>query len=133
MVFLQILAVGTRTHVEPVHPRTAHQFDEVLVALIVLRQHNEMVTALMALIVLERLGAIARHIHLATEDGLERFQSFLFATFVHTVHIVMELLDAKHVAVIGNGHTLHAVGYSFVYQPFDARLSVENRIVCMDV
>ena len=52
MVLLQILAVSTWTHIETVHPRTTHQFDEVLVSLVVLGQHNEVIATLVLFIVL---------------------------------------------------------------------------------
>ena len=120
MVFLQVLTVGTRTHIIAVNPRTADQLDQILITLIVLSQHDEMVTTLMFLITLERLRAIARNIHLATENGLERFQSLLLATFVDTIHIVVKFFDTEHITVIGDSHTFHAITNSLVYQSLNA-------------
>ena len=59
MVTFQVFAVGARTHIETISPRTRHQLDEVLVTLIVLGQHNEVVTALMFLVVTQQFGSIA--------------------------------------------------------------------------
>ena len=73
MVLLQILAVSTWTHIETVHPRTTHQFDEIFVAGIVLGQHDEVVTTLVFLVIFQQFRPVSRHIHLATEDGLEGF------------------------------------------------------------
>ena len=133
MVFLQVFAVGTRAHIVAVHPRVGYQFDQVLVALVVLGQHDEVVAALVLLAAAKRLRAVARHIHLAAEDGLEGLQSFLLAAFVHVVHNVVELLDAEHVSVVGDGHAAHAVADGFVHEVLDFRLSVEYRIVRMYV
>ena len=76
---------------------------------------------------------MTRHIHLATKDGLKRFQAIFFAILIDANAIVMKFLDAKHIAMIRDGHALHAVGNSLVHQVLDLRLSVKNRIVCMNV
>ena len=131
VVFLQVLAVRTWTHVEAVYPRTTHQLDEVLVALIVLGQHNQVITALMLLVVFQQLRTIARHVHLTTKDGLEGLQTVFLAAFVDAADIVVKLLDAEHVAMIGYRHASHAVAYGLVNQAFDARLTVQDRVVCM--
>ena len=59
VVALQVFTVGTRTHVVAIHPRAAHQLDEVLVALVVLGEHDEVVAALVFLAAPQRLGAVA--------------------------------------------------------------------------
>ena len=109
VIALQVFAVGTRTHVVAVHPRAAYQLDQVLVARVVLGQHDEVVAALVFLAAAQRLRAVARHVHLAAEDGLEGLQTLLLASFVHAHHDVVKLLDAEHVAVVGDGHAAHAV------------------------
>ena len=92
-----------------------------------------MIAALVLLAVLLLLGTIARHVHLAAENGLERFQTLLLALLVDALTVVEKLLDAKHVAVVGDGHALHAVADGLVHQLRDFRLSVEYRIVGMYV
>ena len=74
-----------------------------------------MVSAKVLLGVLQALVATACHIHLATKDGLERLQSVFFPLFVHSVADVVKFLNAKHVAVVGDGHALHTVADGFVY------------------
>ena len=49
------------------------------------------------------------------------------------VDVVEELLDAEHVAMVGDGHASHTVGYGFVYQTGNACLPVKDRIVGVDV
>ena len=133
VVFLQIRAVGSRTHVESVHPSPRHELYQVLVAVVVLCQHDEVVSALVHF----RVGALQlaspRHIHLAAEDGLELRLAFVAELAVHLVAVVEQLLHSEHVAVVGYRHTLHAVGYRLVHELGYARLSVEDAVVCMYV
>ena len=133
VVCLEVCAVGTRAHIEAVNPRAAHQLDKVLVALVVLCQHNQVVTTLVALVFhLVGLRA-ARHVHLASEYGLKLGLALLTQLGVLLVAVVEELLDAEHIAVVGHGHASHAVGYGLVNQPLDAGLAVEDAVVCMYV
>ena len=114
VVSLQVFAVGTWTHVVAVHPCVRHELDEVLVALVVLGQHDEVVAALVFLAPSQRLRTVTRDIHLAAEDGDERFQPLFLPLLVDVDAVVVELLDPEHVAVVGDGHALHAVGYRLV-------------------
>ena len=77
--------------------------------------------------------ASSGHIHLAAEDGLEGFLPLRLALFVHPVDIVEELLHAEHVAMIRDGHTLHAVGNGFIHQTGDGSLTVQQRILGVHV
>ena len=79
-----------------------------------------------------RLAAMS-HVHLASEDRLERLLALVLQFAVNLVAVVVQLLHAKHVAVIGNGHTAHAVGHSLVYNLLHGRLSVENGVVGVNV
>ena len=88
-----------------------------------------MIAALVLLAVLLLLRTIACYIHFAAEDGFERFLVGLGAFGVHFVHNVVKLLDAEHVAVVGNGHAAHPVGDGLVYKILYFRLSVEYRKV----
>ena len=133
MIALQVFAVGTRTHIETVDPGIAHQLHQVLVALIVLCKHYEMVAAHVALVALESLLTVARHIHLTAEDGLERGLALVLELAVDGLAVVEELLDAEHIAVVGDGHAAHTVGHSLVYEPLHGRLSVENGVICVNV
>ena len=133
VVTLEIGAVGTRTHVVAVYPCARDELDEVLVALVVLGQHNEVVAALVFAAVLLLLGAMLGHIHLAAEDGLEGFLARLLALFVDADTVVVELLDAEHVAVVGDSHAPHAVGNGLVDEFRNLGLAVQDGIVCMYV
>ena len=76
---------------------------------------------------------MARDIHLAAEDGDKGVQPFLLATFVDAAYIVVKLLDAEHVTMVSDGHTPHTIGNSLVYQSLDARLAVQDRVICVYV
>ena len=129
----QVGTVGSWTHVKAVNPRVADYFNKVSVSRLVLRKHYEMVATLVLFAFLLLLWTVLCHIHLTAEDGLEGFQSFLLAFLVHSVHIVVKLLYAIHVAVVGDGHAALAVGYSLVNQTLNLRLAVKNRIISMNV
>ena len=73
------------------------------------------------------------HVHLASKDRLERFFALILQLAVNLIAVVVQLFYAKHVAVIGNGHTAHAVGHSLVYNLLHGRLSVKNGIVGVNV
>ena len=92
-----------------------------------------MVAAHVALVALESLLTVARHIHLTAEDGLERGLALVLELAVDGLAVVEELLDAEHIAVVGDGHAAHTVGHSLVYEPLHGRLSVENGVVCVNV
>ena len=87
----------------------------------------------MLLVVFQQFRTVTGHIHLTSEDGLEGFQTFFLAAFVDAPNIVVEFLDTEHVAMIGYRHASHAVAYSLVNQSLDARLAVQDRVVCMYV
>ena len=126
MVFLQVGAVGAWTVVVAVYPGPRDQFDEVFVPMIVLGQHDEMIAGVVAVLLHLVLLAVAGNVHLATENGLERLEAVLLPVLIDFGTVVRELLDAVHHAVIGDGHTAHAVFDGLVDQMIDARLSVEN-------
>ena len=133
MIFLQFHPVGTRTVIETVDPRVADQLDEVLVAIGILGQYDQVVTAQVLLMFLQTLIATTSHIHLTAEDGFERFESFFLTTLVHVVTDIVKFLDAEHITVVGDGHAFHAVVDCLIDEPFDTRLSVENGVVGMYV
>ena len=63
------------------------------------------------------------------------FRSFILAlrAAVLLADVVEKLFYAEHVAVVGDGNALHAVLHGLVYQPADAGLAVEERILRVDV
>ena len=129
VILLQIGTVGSWAHVVTIHPRIAHQLDEVLVSIIILGKYNEVITAHIALILLSVGFGSACHIHLAAYDRLERFKSLLLAVFINLAAIVGEFLDAEHHTVVGYRHTLHAVLDGLIYQMWYLRLAVEDGVL----
>ena len=133
VVFLQLLMIRAGTVIEAVHPGIADKFDQVLIAKFVLGKHNQVIATQVLLGLLQVHVAPSGHIHLTSEDGLERFQSLFLASLVDTIAYIMEFLDAEHIAMVSDGHAFHAVGNSLVNQFLDTRLTVKNRIIGMYV
>ena len=133
MILFQVGTVGSRAHVVTIHPRITHQSDEVLVSVIVLGEHDEVVTTHIALVLLTVAFGTSSHIHLTTDDRLEGFQSFLLSVFVDFSTIVNEFLDAEHHTMIGYSHTLHAILDSLVNKMRNLGLTIEDGILCMNV
>ena len=115
MILLQLHAVGTWTVIKAIHPRVTHQLNQILVAVGILRQHDEVVTTIVLFRLLQTLVATTGHIHLTTEDRFERFEALFFALFVHANADVVKFLNAKHIAVIGDGHAFHAIANGFIH------------------
>ena len=69
--------------------------------------------------------ATTGYIHLAAENGLERFEAFFLTAFIHAITNVVKFFNTKHIAVIGNGHASHAILNSFVYKLLNTRLSIK--------
>ena len=65
------MEVGARTHVETVNPSPRHQFDKVVVAMLILGQHHQVPAALVHTLLFQPLVAAARHVHFTTEDRFE--------------------------------------------------------------
>ena len=133
MILFQILTVGTRTHIESVYPCSRHELYQILVSVIVLCQHDEVIAAL----VLLRVGAVALmsscHIHLTSEYRLELGLTIIAQLAIYLVAIVEQLFHTEHVSMVGDCHSLHAVGNRFVNEFLDARLSVKYTIIRMNV
>ena len=123
----QVLVVGARTHVEAIDPGARDKLDEVVVALQVLCQHDEVPAGLVFLASLaDVLVSAAGYIHFAAEDGLEGLQPLLLPVLVDRLAVVVQLLDAEHVAVVGECHAAHAVADGFIDHLLDGCLSVEQ-------
>ena len=133
MIFLQFLTVGTRPHVIALFPGMAHQLDKVFVATVVFSQHDEVVTTHVAHVLDLVEPTAPSHVHLTTKDGLEGLLSVGLQLLVNRVGIVEKFLDAKHVAMVGDGQAAHPVGNSFINEPLHGRLTVENGIISMYV
>ena len=133
MILRQILMVGAWTHIVAIHPRTADQFDKVLVASLVLGKNNKVPAALVLLNFAKALVATTGNIHFASKYRFERFQSFLLALSVNLAAIVKILLYAEHVAMVGHCHATHAIGNDLIHQFGDTGLSVKERILSMNM
>ena len=133
VVLLQFVAVGTRMAVKALRPRLRDKFHEVVVALLVLCQHQQVIVCAVARCLLLVREMARSDVHLAAHDRLEGDEALLLPLVVHLVHVVQELLDAHHVAMVGNGHARHAVGNGFLDKLRDSRLPIEDRVLRMDV
>ena len=125
MVFLQLAVVGSGMGIKALGPAVGDNFNEVLVALQILGQQNQVATDIALVDVL--MAVLVGDIDLTAEDGLELL--IIAAFLVQLGHIVVKFLDAEHVAVVSNGHAAHAVGYSLIDQCLDRSLSVKNRVL----
>ncbi len=124
-VGLKFVLVGARMLITPFGPRLRHYLDEVFVTLQVLGQQDEM-TACVALIDMG-VQVLLGHIHLAAEYGDELLA--IGQAFVLFVHIIMQLLDAEHVAMVGERHAAHTVGNGLVHEGLHWCLAIEDRIL----
>ncbi len=131
VIFLQVGTVCTGTHIESVHPRVAHQLDQVFVTVVVFRQYYQVIATHVALVLLTIFLATACHIHLASDDGFERLQSLLLAVLVDLGAIVCQLLDAVHHTMVGDGQSPHAILDSLIYKVRNLGLSIEDGILRM--
>ena len=122
---LDVGMVGARTRIESVDPCTAHYLDEVVVALLVFGKQDEVPSAAVDFL-LATLFATTCTIDLAAEYGLEVEVGVLAFQFLH---VVEELFDAEHVAVVGDGKSALAVVDSLVDQLLYTGLAVEYGIL----
>ena len=129
MEAFQVGMIGSRLAVESIYPGTGYQLYQVLVAMEVLGQQYQVVAAQVQLLVRFLLLAPSRHIHFAAEDRFEWLQTFLLAPFVHLSAIVKQVLDAKHIAMVGERHSSHAVLDRLIHHAADTRLAVEQRVL----
>jgi len=66
-------------------------------------------------------------------DAGLRLGGLVLAFALDFLDVVVELLDAEHVAVVRHGDAGLSVGHGLVHEPLDAGLSVEDRILRMYV
>ena len=122
MVFLQLAVVSTRMPVEALSPCVGHYLNQVLITLQVLGQQYQVI----AFIIFVKL-VIARvigDIDFTAENGLELL--VITTLLVEFCDIIVKLLDAKHIAVVSNGHAPHAIGYRLIDQRLDGCHSVKD-------
>ena len=93
-----------------------------MIALQILGKQQQVVASVILCLLIEKpaLG----NVHLATDDGLELLLVAL--AFVYLAHIVVELLYSHHVAMVGDGNTLHPVANGFVNEFFNGGLTVKD-------
>ena len=84
-------------------------------------------------------GQITGRVALLRQQRLERRQQLLqrldlvVLLVVLLLDVVVKLLDTEHIAVVGNGDAGLAVAHGLVHQPGDGGLSVEDRILRVNV
>ena len=129
VVFLQVGAVGARTVVVAVDPSARDELDEILVAVVVLGQHDEVIAGVVAILLHLVFLAVTGDIHLAAENGLEGLLPVFLPAFVDLGTIIRKFLDAEHHAVVGDGHATHTVVDGLVYDVGNARLAIKDGVV----
>ncbi len=156
VMFLDFVLVRTRVHIEAFGPCLRYQLYEIVVAGGVLGQNYE-VTAYVALVHM-CVKVFLRHVHLATEYGLKRMllgilhcgfgfsHGFFIAAFacrlerslglvkhlaILLIDIIKKLLNAVHIAVVGEGNTGHTVVHSLIDKRRNRRLPVKQRILAV--
>ena len=118
------MAWGTSPPRQAEQQTTPSELDEVVVAVHVLGQHDQVVGALV-LAALAVEAARSGHIELRAHDGLKR------NTFLG--HRIQELLYAEHVPVVGNSQGRLTVGHGSIDQVPYLGLTVQNRILGMNM
>ena len=91
-----------------------------------------MVVGAVQLLAVALLLAAGSHIDLTAYYRLEMLTLFL-KLVIDFVAVVLELLNAHHIAVICYGNALHTVCYSLVNQLLDVGLAVKQRVLRMDM
>ena len=119
VVLLQHLVADARAVIHALDVRRGHDLHEVLVALVVLRQQNQVVVALLLHPVVPH-----RHVHLAPDDRLHRRM---------LLRVLEELLGPVHVPVVRDREPGHPELLGAVEQVVDGRLSVQDGILGMYV
>ena len=125
-VLLQHAEGGARLVVEVVHVRLADQLHQVVVALVRLGQQQQVVQ--LRLRVLAQLF-VGGEVHLAAVDGLHALARLGF----HLVAHLAQLRNARHHAVIGDGHRGHVEVGGSLHHVVDMSVAVEQGIFGMVV
>ena len=120
VVLFEQLLVDARLVIEPLGKRVGDHLAEVVVAFEVLGQQDQVVAGLLVLVLLE---AVFHHVDLAAQNRLDP----------GVRGGIVEVLDAVHVAVVGNGDGVHAEGLGPLDERLDGGGAVEDRILGMYV
>ena len=120
MVLLYQLVVDTRLVVETLDIGLRGELYEIVIALHVLGQHDQVVGTLV-LPALALMAAASRNIELTAHDRLQR--GILLS------HRIEELLHAEHVPVVGYRQGRLAVSHSSIDQVSYLGLTVKYRIL----
>ena len=109
MILLQFIAVGTRTHIVSHSPCTGHQLYKIMITFFILRQYNQVITALVGL-TLFLVHRAACHIHLTTDNGLEQF-IFGFRYFCSASRYLRFLILTFYLTALYAGNPFFQVFY----------------------
>ena len=115
VIFLEFFMVSTRTVVEAIHPRVADELNQVLIAIVILGEHDKVIAAKVIFRFTKILIATTGYIHLTSKNRFKGLKAIFLALFVNTIADVMKFFNAEHVSMVGNGHTLHSIANSFIY------------------
>ncbi len=162
MEFFQKLLIDAGTIVKSFGPAFRNYFDQVFVSFQIFCQNDEMPAARINFIVLRKAIASC-NITFTSDDGLEEFLLgfgelllklkgevciFLFVGFfkfafqifyfglngcIFFRYIIDKFLDAVHGSVVGQRNGFHAIFHGFVHQSLDACLTIEKRILRVNV
>ena len=103
-----------------------------MVAFLVLGKKNKVVVGTVQFLAVALLLASGCNVDLTAYDRFEML-ALLLKFVIDLVSVVLELLNAHHVAVISYGNALHTICYSLVNQLLDVGLAVKQRVLRMDV
>ena len=132
MILFQVILVSSRMGIEPVSPSSGYNLYQIMVSFLILGKQYKMIVGTVQLLAVTLLLPAGCHIDLAAYYRLE-MTALLLESVINLVAVVLELLNAHHVAVIGNGNSTHTIGYSLVNHLFDIGLAVKQRVLRMDM
>ncbi len=125
----KLLTVCARLIIVAVSPCLAHEFNKVVITLIVFCKNNKMRAVVAFVFPVGHL--LPGHIHFTADNRLELL--FIGLSSVLFIHIIIELLDAKHIAMVSKGNALHSVADSLVDKFRNRCLPVKKAILRVDV
>jgi len=109
VIFLQLIPVGTWTHIISVSPCMRYQLDKVMIALFILCQYYQVITTLIRLS-LFFIHRATGHIHLTTNDGLKQ-SGLSFSYFSFTDRYFGLLVFTFHFTGFNSGNTFFLILY----------------------